>query len=297
MSITVVIPTCRRPAMLAHCLRTIPTGTDVVVSDDGGDEETRSLMAREFPHIRFVAGPRHGPAANRNNGARAAEGDWLAFIDDDCEAQPGWLEAIVKASPEADVVEGRTVAPGATDSPLEEHVENLRGGVLWSCNLAVERKAFLALGSFDEDFLEAGGEDMEFAWRVARAGLRVKFVPEALVHHPPRYIGWRGLWRRMWMARWMPLYWMKTGQSAPLPITAVRELTNLCRSTVHLVTRPEPGRWRRRIFAIAWRWITFPIVLPWMLRWQVHFEEMLRLRQAQSPSKEEATVNNLTIPR
>jgi len=285
MTITVIIPTCRRPEALVRCLRALPSGARIIVTDDGGDEQTRTMMRLDFPHAGFISGPRRGPAANRNHAARVADGDWLAFVDDDCEPQPGWLDAIAAATCDADIVEGQTVAPGATDSPFEEHVENLRGGVMWSCNLAVQRETFLAMGGFDEDFLEAGGEDMEFAWRVERAGLRVRFAPEALVHHPPRYVGWRGLWRRMWTARWMPLYWIKTGRTASLFATAVREVANLCRSTVHLVTRPEPGRWRRRSFAIGWRWITFPIVLPWVLYWQTRFQEMLRQRALQSPQK------------
>ena len=220
MTFTVVIPTCRRPEMLARCLRALPGDAHIVVSDDSADDTTRLLVEREFPCVHWVRGPRRGPAANRNHGARAASGEWIAFIDDDCEPQPGWLAAMARATANADVVEGRTLAPGATDSPFEEHVENLHGGTLWSCNLAVRREAFERLGGFDEEFLEAGGEDMEFAWRVAHRGLRVSFASDALAHHPPRRIGWRGLWRRTWMIRWFRLYQIKTGQKRPLPVAA-----------------------------------------------------------------------------
>lgn len=257
---TVVIPTCQRPDSLAHCLRALPADARVIVSDDS-----------PTPDPRWLAGPRRGPAANRNHGARAATSEWIAFIDDDCEPQPGWLDALAAASSDADVIEGRTLAPGATDSPFEEHVENERGGSLWSCNLAVRRAAFEQLGGFDEDFAEAGGEDMEFAWRVARAGLRVRFAPQALVHHPPRHIGWRGLWRRTWMIRWMPLYRRKTGTSRPLPIVALQEVAGLLRTTLHFVTRPQPERRRRQAFTVGWRWLTFPLVLPYVLYWEWHY--------------------------
>jgi GT2 family glycosyltransferase len=170
-------------------------------------------------------------------------------------------------------VEGRTLAPGASDSPLEEHVENASGGVLWSCNLAVRRTAFEQLGGFDEDFLEAGGEDMEFAWRVARAGLRVRFAPEALVHHPPRRIGWSGLWRRTWMIRWMSLYRLKTGQARSLPWALCDEVILLLRVTVQLVTKRQRQWPRRQFFAVAWRWFTFPLVLPYVLYWNWRFQQ------------------------
>lgn len=274
MKFSVVIPTCHRPALLAGCIRALSKDeAEVIVSDDSHDEETRTLLEREFPSVRWLPGPRLGPAANRNCGARAATGDWLAFLDDDCEPQPGWLAALAQASREADVVEGRTLAPGASDSPFEEHVENLHGGVLWSCNLAVRRADFERLGGFDEDFFEAGGEDMEFAWRVARAGLRVRFAPEALVHHPPRHIGWSGLWRRTWMIRWMSLYRLKTGQARTLPRALLDEYILLLRVTVQLITKRDP-RWpRRQYFAVAWRWFTFPYVLPYVLYWDWRFAQ------------------------
>jgi GT2 family glycosyltransferase len=243
----------------------------VIVSDDSHDEATRALVERKFPSVRWMRGPRRGPAANRNHGARAAAGEWLAFVDDDCEPQPGWLTALIGAAENIDVVEGRTLAPGATDSPFEEHVENSHGGVLWSCNLAVRAEAFEGLGGFDEDFLEAGGEDMEFAWRVARAGLRVRFAPEALVHHPPRRIGWDGLWRRTWMIRWMSLYRIKTGQVRRLPVAVYDEIVLLLRITFQFVTRRNPECPCRQSFAVAWRWFTFPLVLPYVLFWNWRF--------------------------
>jgi GT2 family glycosyltransferase len=274
MKISVIIPTCHRAETLARCLRGLDAGaTEIIVADDSRDETTRALVAREFPAVRWMRGPQRGPAANRNAGARAATGDWLAFIDDDCEPQPGWPAALERATAEADVVEGRTLAPGATDSPFEEHVENLHGGVLWSCNLAVRREAFERLGGFDEDFLEAAGEDMEFAWRVARAGLRVRFTAEALVHHPPRRIGWRGLWRRTWMIRWMSLYRLKTGLACAWPGAIVEEIVLLLRITAQLVTRRDASWPRRQYFTVVWRWLTFPLVLPYVLYWNRHFAQ------------------------
>jgi len=270
-SFTIIVPTWRRHESLARCLEALREAPDVIVSDDAGDPATRDLVTRCHPTARWTAAPGRGPAANRNHGARMAAGDWLAFIDDDCEPQPAWLTALAQASSDADVVEGRTLAPGASDSPLEDHVENLSGGVLWSCNLAVRRAAFEQLGGFDEDFLEAGGEDMEFAWRVARAGLRVQFAPEALVHHPPRRIGWSGLWRRTWMIRWMSLYRSKTGQSRALPVAVADEFILLLRQTAQLITRRHLPWPRRRCFAVAWRWFTFPFVLPYILYWDRRF--------------------------
>lgn len=275
-SLSIIIPTCNRPRQLARCLESLGSQPEIIVTDDSCDDTTRQLIAEQFPAVRWTPGPRRGPAANRNHGARQATGEWLAFVDDDCEPQPGWIGSLAAAASDSDVVEGRTLAPGASDSPFEEHIENPRGGLLWSCNLAVRRDVFQRLHGFDEDFAIAGGEDMEFAWRVQKAGLRVHFAPVALVHHPPRYIGWGGLWRRLWTVRWMSLYRVKTGQSKSLPATAAREFVNLLRTTTHLFSKPEPGRWRRRSFAVCWRALTFPLVLPWILYWEHRYRAQFR---------------------
>jgi GT2 family glycosyltransferase len=276
VTFSVIIPTCARPEQLACCLDRLDSKVvRIIVTDDGRDDGARNLCAEKYPGVEWTAGPRRGPAANRNHGAKQAQSEWIAFVDDDCEPQPGWLAALAAASVEADVVEGRTLAPGAMDSPFEEHVENLAGGVLWSCNLAVRREVFLRLGGFDESFEEAGGEDMEFAWRVARAGLRVHFAPEAVVHHPPRRIGWKGIWRRTWMIRWMSLYHLKTGRARSLPMAAWDEIVLLLRVTAQLVTRPDDRYPRRQYFAVAWHWATFPLVLPYVLYWNWHFQRKL----------------------
>ncbi|HWB60850.1 MAG TPA: glycosyltransferase [Chthoniobacteraceae bacterium] len=285
MLISVVIPTFQRPDSLAACLECLERQRlargefEVIVTDD----EAGPAMGELFPKVKWTRGPGKGPAANRNHGASLATGEWLAFVDDDCLPAPGWLSAIA-GQKDVDVVEGKTIAPGAKDSPFEERVENLRGGSYWSCNLAVRREVFERLGGFDEDFLEPGGEDMEFAWRIATNNLYTRFVPGALVEHPPRAITWKQIWRRTWLIRWIVLYLLKTGQTAPLRaswITVVvsavkREVAGLLRTSLRFFTEFDAKLWRTRLFQQWWRWVTFPLVLPWLLVWEIRFRLMLR---------------------
>ena len=296
MRFSIVIPTCARPDRLARCLECVTAQAvesgdcEIIVTDDSPDDASRKRVALDFPQVRWTQGSRRGPAANRNHGASEARGEWLLFLDDDCEAQPGWLEAIrgllggdaipgvmpggdaipgVKP-PGIEVIEGQTVCPGQTDHPLEEQVENLAGGNYWSCNLAVRRERFNQLGRFDEDFLEPAGEDMEFAWRIRQAGVQTCFCPAALVFHPPRFIGWRGIWRRTWMIRWMALYRLKTGTSTGLVPDLI---LNHLRTTLHFFTRFDAARWRTRCFQEAWKWMTFPVVIPYMVYWDRRFKK------------------------
>ena len=297
MLLSVVIPTFRRPDSLAACLECIERQTlprekfEVIVTDDAGDAATRDLVKQKFPWVQWTRGPGRGPAANRNHGASLAKGEWLAFVDDDCLPATGWLNAIGSQT-DVDVIEGKTVCPDARDTPFQERVENLRGGCYWSCNLAVRRFVFERLGGFDEDFLDAGGEDMEFAWRIAKNNLHTRFVAAAQVAHPARAISWEQIWWRTWLIRWMVLYRLKTGQSVPLRaswftvlIAAVkREIANLLRTSLRIFVDFDPKLWRTNLFRQFWQWLTFPLVLPWVLVWEIRFRNALRSGRLKSKS-------------
>lgn len=162
---------------------------EVVVSDDGASPTAAALVGERFPWARWQAGPRRGPAANRNAGARAARGAWLVFTDDDCLPAPGWLAAFaarVDAGAPVRVLEGRTDSGGAPVGAFDYVPDNLTGGFLWSCNLAAERAFFLALGGFDEGFPFAHLEDVELRMRLEQGRHPWEWVPAAHVAHPPR---------------------------------------------------------------------------------------------------------------
>ncbi len=152
-----VVPTRDRPEALAICLQQLAPGAqsldaaryEVIVTDDGTSDTTRALLTSRFAWARYVAGPRRGPAANRNAGARAASGEWIAFTDDDTYPDRDWLRSLVAAMDGVDAVEGRTTCRDGVRSPREHAPVNDSGSRWWSCNLAMRRSAFDALGGFD----------------------------------------------------------------------------------------------------------------------------------------------------
>ncbi len=198
---SVVIPTCRRNDALARCLdqlkegvQTLPASAyEVIVSDDGLEGvNARSLVRDHYPGVRWVAGPARGPAANRNRGAAEARGAWLAFTDDDCLPQPGWLAAFAARLGEPDgsalrVLEG-TTTPGEQENfgPFLSSPVNREGGLLWSCNFAIERRLFEEMGGFDDQFPYPHLEDVDLRLRLQDRGQAFPFVREAVVEHPPR---------------------------------------------------------------------------------------------------------------
>lgn len=221
MNISVIIPTRHRNEQLALCIDRLAPGRqtldageyEVIVTDDGSASTAEAMTRQRYPWVRWVAGPRKGPAANRNNGARAASGRWLAFTDDDCLPAKSWLAAFVGAiQPGTDVYEGKTTSEAGVGL-LQEAPVNLTGGNLWSCNFMIARELFQSMRGFDVSFPAAACEDMDFNNRLRQLGHQPQFVPEAVIDHPPRprALGWRAGLR--WESR--VLLSLLEGKTAP----------------------------------------------------------------------------------
>jgi len=203
--ISVVIPTRNRPGALDACLaglaaQTLPSERfEVVVVDDGGSAELGDVVDRYQGSLSISLSrrPHAGPSAARNTGAGRARSGLLAFTDDDCVPDPGWLETIVAAvgrSPGC-LVGGRT-ENALAGNPCSEasqaviaylYAEGLRRTgelpFVASNNLALERDLFEALGGFDESFPEAAAEDRDLSARCKARGGSLVYEPAALVRH------------------------------------------------------------------------------------------------------------------
>ncbi len=131
----------------------------------------------DFPPVPGVVTIPH----QRNVGVRAATGDIVVFTDASCLPEAGWLDRLVApiVSGAEQVCAGGTVGRG--EGSLYEPKE---GEYLQECptiNLAFARQVYDAMGGFDESF--AYGSDVDFSWRLGRAGVRIRNVPDALVSH------------------------------------------------------------------------------------------------------------------
>ncbi len=194
--ISAVIPTYNRSTLLSSCLYSIEqqslsgSAFEVIVVDDGSTDDTADVCTkidRETTlRLSYIRGVHRGPAAARNQGIRSARGSIVAFIDDDCVAQPTWLEEILRPFSSESVVgvEGLVVRhPECT--PFTHFVENLHGGFFLTANVAYRREAIAELGGFDESYGHAAAEDWDLAFRVLESGGRIVFCPEAIVIHEP----------------------------------------------------------------------------------------------------------------
>lgn len=192
---SVIIPTFHRNDLLAKCLDCLAPGVqtlpaeqyEVIVTDDGSEITAETMLQEQYHWAKWVPGPRKGPAANRNNGASYAQGEWLAFTDDDCLPDPQWLEAYTKATvnePDCFVFEGRTYVDRPKHSLAETAPTNETGGYLWSCNFAIQKQLFESLRGFDDRFPYAAMEDVDFKLRLTKKNYKFLFIELASVCHP-----------------------------------------------------------------------------------------------------------------
>lgn len=177
-----------------------PRAYEIVVADDATSAETarqvEAIAARSAgcAHtLRYVpVSGAHGPAAARNAAWRAAQGQVIAFTDDDCVPLPGWLSAGVGAFEDGVVgAMGRVIVP-LPDEPTdyERDAARLEEGNFVTCNCFYRRDLLEEVGGFDESFTAAWREDTDLWLTLVERGCRLVVVPEAVVVHPVRPARW-----------------------------------------------------------------------------------------------------------
>ncbi len=201
MKVSVVVPvyngsrTAQRMAGAVLGLDPPPGSAErpsVVLVDDGSTDDSAEILRR--CGARVISQPNGGPAAARNTGWRAADGDVILFTDADCFPPANWAACLAPAfvDPTVGAAGGSydIANPGSALARLI-HAEIMlrhsrmpnRVKALGSYNLAVRRDVLERLGGFDESYATASGEDNDLSYRIREAGWELAFRPNCRVAH------------------------------------------------------------------------------------------------------------------
>jgi len=196
VSVSVIIPNLHSPIVDQTIESVLAQTTDlpyeviVVGMDKWG-------LVQNYSEVQFIQTPEPvGAAEARNIGIKAARGEWFIFIDSDCLAQDGWIEAFTSNFSEGwQVIGGGVQTP---EEPFNRLVYNLAMfhaqlssqsrktvAFLPTLNLAVHREVIKKVGLMDEELLR--GQDVDWTTRMTLAGFRLLFEPNArILHLPPQ---------------------------------------------------------------------------------------------------------------
>jgi len=219
MNITVILCTFNRCRLLPVALESVAASAlpedivwEVLVVDNNSTDETRRVVeefSRRYPgRFRYLFEQRPGKSYALNAGIAAAEGDALAFMDDDVTVAPDWLQNLTAPLREGRFggTGGRVVPSWTTDpphwlardgwavtGPLVSFDRGDVGRILEESpvgtNMAFPKRVFDQYGGFRVDLgpspnNEIRNEDSEFARRLLGGGERLYYVPSAVVYHP-----------------------------------------------------------------------------------------------------------------
>jgi glucosyl-dolichyl phosphate glucuronosyltransferase len=223
--ISVIIPTRNRADLLHFALATIEEQTlshaqfEILVIDNGSTDNTATVVenwSQKLVNLTSYFEPEPGLHRGRHRGLKEAVYDILVFADDDIEAEPNWLEAIVESfsDPKVALVGGNNrplfletppawlmkywqqpspiggrALPYLSILELDCPAGPLDPNYVWGCNFSVRRSVLLEAGGFHPDGMPKelmhfrGDGESHVARHIVGQGYRCVFNPAASVFH------------------------------------------------------------------------------------------------------------------
>jgi GT2 family glycosyltransferase len=211
--VSIVIPVLDRMDLLLGCLDSLarlsePCARETIVVANGTDVGRLAQIEARKDITLLQSSVNLGFAGGCNWGARRARGRFLIFLNDDTEAEPGWLSALLRATRADDRIGAAGSSLAGFDGTLQEV-----GGILWSdggtyrlcrglpastpaaedavrdvdyssgCGLLVTRDAWEATGGFDPGYYPGYHEDVDLCLAVRGRGYRTVVAPAARLRH------------------------------------------------------------------------------------------------------------------
>lgn len=220
--LSVIIPHWNGKQHLEVCLNALRRQTfadhEIILVDNGSTDGSADYVREYFPEVHLLElGENRGFTGACNAGYRESRGEFVCLLNNDTEADPGWLEAIVDAFdqfPQVGAVatkmllfDRRDHFHSAGDYYRLDGIPGNRGvwqqdvgqydqqePVFSACGgAAAYRRTMLQEIGFLDDAFFFSCEDVDLSWRARLAGWEVLYVPEAVVYHKLKASGGSGV--------------------------------------------------------------------------------------------------------
>jgi GT2 family glycosyltransferase len=197
--ISVIIPVKNGVATIQNGLRSLLSqknceeAIEVIVVDDGSSDKSAQLA--EEAGAMVIRQAYAGPAAARNKGVRAAQGEIILFTDADCVPDQNWVKEMTRPFGDPQVMGVKGVYRTHQTSTIarviqlefEERYELLQRyptiDFVDTYSAGFRSQVFRRLGGFDEAFPYPNNEDVDFSYRMSKAGYKMVFNCHAVVYH------------------------------------------------------------------------------------------------------------------
>lgn len=210
--VSVIVVNWNGAAVLPGCLASLAAQTypdyEVILVDNGSSDDSVAVAGQADIPVRIIRNTvNKGFCGANNQGIEAAQGTYIALLNNDAEAAPQWIAALVQAlelAPNCGMVAskillfddhsridkvGHLIYPdgqnrgrgsGETDHGQYEIPEE----TLWpdGCAALYSAAMLSQIGGFDEDFF-AYADDADLGFRGRIAGWKAVYTPAAVVHH------------------------------------------------------------------------------------------------------------------
>lgn len=219
MKVSIIIVSWNARPLLEKCLPSVCAtdypDVEIIVADNASTDDSIAWLTTHYPSVHVVRHPANWAFARGNNAAVPyATGDIIVLLNNDVEVSPGWLTPLVdrfKTEPDLGAVQPKLLQytdrskfeyAGASGGFLDRlgypftrgrmlfQMETDTGqyddarDIFWASGAAimVRREAWEAAGGLDEHFV-MHMEEIDFCWRLHRAGWRVAVEPSSVVYH------------------------------------------------------------------------------------------------------------------
>ena len=211
IKLSIILPTYNRLDALDICLKAlcqqqnVLENWQVLIVNDGG-ESVKNLVVeyQKYFNIRQLTQENKGPASARNLGVENADGEIIAFLDDDCIPEKNWISEILSCS-KMGAITGGLVTNWYSSNLYSESSQLLLDflyqqnpstidAFFTSNNFSLYKTDFIKIGGFSTRFRTSAGEDREFCVRARNMGLRLRLNESIKINHA-HYLTFKSFFR------------------------------------------------------------------------------------------------------